>query len=87
MTEENRRKLWKIIVDAGDYLDLTLSHHLVLPLQEQPLYLSIYFNEVITLLFPSLMIFSMFSARRALTAFMAATGVTLSETSKTEFAS
>jgi hypothetical protein len=20
MTEENRRKLWKIIVDAGDYL-------------------------------------------------------------------
>ena len=27
MTEENRRKLWKIIVDAGDYLDGQLPDH------------------------------------------------------------
>ena len=27
MTEENRRKLWKIIVDAGDYLSGQLPDH------------------------------------------------------------
>ena len=27
MTEENRRKLWKIIVDAGDYLHGQLPNH------------------------------------------------------------
>ena len=27
MTEENRRKLWKIIVDAGDYLGGQLPDH------------------------------------------------------------
>ncbi len=27
MTEENRRKLWKIIVDAGDYLEGQLPDH------------------------------------------------------------
>ena len=27
MTEENRRKLWKIIVDAGDYLQGQLPDH------------------------------------------------------------
>ena len=27
MNEENRRKLWKIIVDAGDYLDGQLPDH------------------------------------------------------------
>ena len=27
MTEENRRKLWKIIVDAGDYLGEKLPDH------------------------------------------------------------
>ena len=27
MTEENRRKLWKIIVDAGDYLQGQLPEH------------------------------------------------------------
>ena len=27
MNEENRRKLWKIIVDAGDYLNGQLPYH------------------------------------------------------------
>jgi hypothetical protein len=27
MTEENRRKLWKIIVDAGDFLEGQLPDH------------------------------------------------------------
>ena len=27
MTEENQRKLWKIIVDAGDYLEGQLPDH------------------------------------------------------------